>query len=169
MIEDNAEALGTQCINKRYTGTFGEMSSFSFFVAHHMSTIEGGMVITNNFDNYEMLKMVRSNGCDRQLSQISKNKLIKKFKTNDFYSKYIFYNLAYNLRPTEINGYLGLEQLKKLKKNLILRNKIFFKIYNSYILNNNLIKFNFKKIYFFSPFSFPLFFLSFFFPFSRAK
>ena len=96
-----------------------------------------------------MLKMVRSNGWDRQLSQISKNKLIKKFKTNDFYSKYMFYNLAYNLRPTEINGYLGLEQLKKLKKNLILRNKIFFKIYNSYILNNNLIKFNFKKILFF--------------------
>ena len=156
MIEDNAEALGTQCINKRYTGTFGEMSSFSFFVAHHMSTIEGGMVITNNFDNYEMLKMVRSNGWDRQLSQISKNKLKKKFKTTDFYSKYIFYNLAYNLRPTEINGYLGLEQLKKLKKNLILRNKIFFEIYNSYILNNNLIKFNFKKIYFFSPFSFPV-------------
>ena len=130
------------------------MSSFSF-VAHHMSTIEGGMVITNNFKQYEMLKMVRSNGWDRQLFKNTKI-TAKKYNTNTFYSKYTFYSLAYNLRPTEINAFIGLEQLKKLKKNLLIRNKIFFKIYESYSKNKNLVSFSFKKIKFFSPFSFPV-------------
>ena len=156
LIEDNAEALGTINTNHKLTGSYGEMSSFSFFVAHHMSTIEGGMVITDDFKNYEMLKMVRSNGWDRQLSDKTQKKLQKKYKTDAFYSKYTFYNLAYNLRPTEINAFVGIEQLKKLKKNLLLRNKIFFQIYNSYLNNKNLIKFSFKKIKFFSPFSFPV-------------
>ena len=82
-----------------------EMSSF-LFVAHHMSTIEGGMVITNDFKKYEMLKMVRSNGWDRQLSFKTKKEL-QKYNTDSFYSKYTFYNLAYNLRPTEINAFVG--------------------------------------------------------------
>ena len=58
LVEDNAEALGTVNTSNKLTGSYGDMSSFSFFVAHHMSTIEGGMVITNDFKNYEMLKMV---------------------------------------------------------------------------------------------------------------
>tara|TARA_B100000963_G_scaffold179953_1_gene156338 strand:- start:920 stop:2086 length:1167 start_codon:yes stop_codon:yes gene_type:complete len=156
LIEDNAEALGTINSNNKLTGSYGEMSSFSFFVAHHMSTIEGGMVITNDFKKYEMLKMVRSNGWDRQLSFKTQKKLQKKYNTDSFYSKYTFYNLAYNLRPTEINAFVGLEQLKKLKKNLLLRNKIFFKIYKSYLENKNLVSLSFKKIKFFSPFSFPV-------------
>ena len=65
-----------------------------------MSTIEGGMVITNDFKQYEMLKMVRSNGWDRQLSTKTQKELKKKYNTDTFYSKYTFYNLAYNLRPT---------------------------------------------------------------------
>ena len=60
------------------------------------------------------------------------------------------------MRPTEINAFVGLEQLKKLKKNLVLRNKIFFKIYKSYLQNKNLVNLSFKKIKFFSPFSFPV-------------
>ena len=130
LIEDNAEALGTINTSNKLTGSYGEMSSFSFFVAHHMSTIEGGMVITNDFKQYEMLKMVRSNGWDRQLSIKTQKELKKKYNTDTFYSKYTFYNLAYNLRPTEINAFVGLEQLKKLKKNLVLRNKIFLKSIN---------------------------------------
>ena len=156
LIEDNAEALGTINTSNKLTGSYGEMSSFSFFVAHHMSTIEGGMVITNDFKQYEMLKMVRSNGWDRQLSTKTQKELKKKYNTDTFYSKYTFYNLAYNLRPTEINAFVGLEQLKKLKKNLVLRNKIFFKIYKSYLQNKNLVNLSFKKIKFFSPFSFPV-------------
>ena len=85
------------------------------------------MVVTNDFRYYEMLKMVRSNGWDRQLSLKSKNQLKKKYKTDNFYSKYTFYNLAYNLRPTEINAFIGLQQLKKLNKNLKLRKKFFIK------------------------------------------
>ena len=69
--------MGTINTNHKLTGSYGEMSSFSFFVAHHMSTIEGGMVITDDFKNYEMLKMVRSNGWDRQLSDKLK-KITKK-------------------------------------------------------------------------------------------
>ena len=121
-----------------------------------MSTIEGGMVITNNFKNFEMLKMTRSNGWNRQLSENTKNVLMKKYKTDQFYSKYTFYNLAYNMRPTEINAFIGIEQLKKLNKNLKRRNKFYFQIYQEYKNNNNLLNFDFKNFKFFSPFAFPV-------------
>ena len=123
LFEDNCESLGT-VTNKKLLGTYGLMSSSSFYVAHHISTIEGGMVITSNEKVDEQLKLIRANGWDRNLSNIQKKKIRKKNNIiNDFEAKYIFYDLGYNLRPTEITGYLGSLQLKENKKIIDAREK----------------------------------------------
>lgn len=121
LIEDNCEALGTELSGVK-TGSFGRAASFSFFVAHHLSTIEGGMVCTNDGDLAEMLVMVRANGWDRNLPPAQQQKWRDRFAIrSDFEAKYAFYDLAYNMRPTEITGFLGLEQLQYLDRNIACR------------------------------------------------
>jgi len=83
LIEDNCEALGTE-LPAGKTGTFGLMSSFSFFVAHHMSTIEGGMVCTNDNELAQMLKIVRANGWDRNLQAIEQQNKFSVLLCNGF-------------------------------------------------------------------------------------
>lgn len=135
LLEDNCEALGTELPQGR-AGNFGLASSFSFFVAHHMSTIEGGMVCTDNEDLLEMLKIVRANGWDRNLSAVQQRKWRLKYGIkSEFDAKYTFYDLAFNLRPTEITGFLGLEQLKYLHENVSVR-------YNNYLRFEKIIKDN---------------------------
>ena len=107
LIEDNCESLGTVYQNK-LLGNYGLASTFSFYVGHHMSTIEGGAVCTDDDDLAEMLRIVRAHGWDRNLSNDQQLKIRNKFNVNStFYSRYTFYNLGYNLRPTEINGFIG--------------------------------------------------------------
>ena len=102
LIEDNCEALGSVVSGKK-SGNYGLASTFSFFVAHHMSTIEGGMVTTDDNDLEEMLRIVRANGWDRNLNSEQQFKIRKQHNiTSEFDSKYTFYDLGYNLRPTEI-------------------------------------------------------------------
>tara|TARA_Y100000590_G_scaffold280653_1_gene315315 strand:- start:192 stop:1343 length:1152 start_codon:yes stop_codon:yes gene_type:complete len=126
LIEDVCESHGA-CFNNKKLGTYGLMSNFSFFYAHHMSTVEGGMVCTNNKKLYNDLCMLRSHGMIRE----SKNlKVINKFK-NKFPSlnpQFIFAFPAYNVRNTEINAVIGRNQLKRLDKNNIKR-KINFKLF----------------------------------------
>jgi CDP-6-deoxy-D-xylo-4-hexulose-3-dehydrase len=110
LIEDNCESLGSEIGNKKL-GTFGIASTHSTFVGHHLSTIEGGFVITDLEELDNMLKMVRAHGWNRSLSEKSKIKLREKWKVSEFYDLYTFYELAYNLRPTEINGFLGNSQI----------------------------------------------------------
>ena len=115
LLEDNCEALGTELVLGK-TGNFGLVSSFSFFVAHHMSTVEGGMACTNDEEVGQMLRIVRANGWDRDLSRAQQSTLRKKFKVNnEFEAKYTFYDLGFNFRPTEITGFLGLYQLNYIK------------------------------------------------------
>lgn len=121
LIEDNCESLGTELSEGR-AGGFGEMSSYSFFVAHHMSTIEGGTVCTDDPELAEMLRIVRANGWDRNLPPDRQAPLRHKHGIlNEFEAKYAFYDLGYNLRPTEITGFLGLEQLKYLDAAVTVR------------------------------------------------
>ena len=128
LIEDNCESLGTVYKGKKL-GNFGLASTFSFYVGHHMSTIEGGAVCTDNEQLASMLRMVRAHGWDRNLNAKSQNKIRTKHHINSsFYSRYTFYDLGYNLRPTEINGFLGNQQLKYLNKIVKRRNEIFMKI-----------------------------------------
>ncbi len=109
-LEDNCEALGSRAFNK-LLGNFGQASTFSFFVGHHLSTIEGGMVCTDDEELYSMLVMVRAHGWDRDVSDSLKSQLRLNNGISEFYSKYTFYELAYNARPTEISGFLGNSQM----------------------------------------------------------
>jgi len=126
LIEDNCESLGS-VYKKRKLGNFGLMSSFSFYVGHHMSTIEGGAICTDDENIATMLRLVRAHGWDRNLSFMKQNEIRRKFKINStFYSRYTFYDLGYNLRPTEIAGFIGIQQLKYLDEVIAKRQKNFF-------------------------------------------
>jgi CDP-6-deoxy-D-xylo-4-hexulose-3-dehydrase len=130
LIEDNCESLGTETIWGK-TGNFGLASTFSFFVAHHLSTIEGGMICTDSDELAEMLKIVRANGWDRNLTGIQQAKWRNRYEINsEFEAKYSFYELGFNLRPTEITGFLGLFQLQFIDEVLEARAKIFLEIEN---------------------------------------
>lgn len=115
LLEDNCESLGSEYDGQKL-GNFGLASTFSFFVGHHLSTIEGGAVCTDDKELAVSLRMVRSHGWDRHLPIKEQRKLRGKYRISDFYAKYTFYDLAYNIRPTEIQGFLGLEQLKYIEE-----------------------------------------------------
>jgi CDP-6-deoxy-D-xylo-4-hexulose-3-dehydrase len=155
LLEDNCEALGTDLPHGR-TGNFGLASTFSFFVAHHMSTIEGGMACTDDPDVAEMLKIVRANGWDRNLSpeQQQKWRTIHKVES-EFYAKYAFYDLAYNLRPTEITGFLGRCQLKFLEYNIGRRTAIYRAVNDVVDQNPDFIPLELGHIKRFSSFGLP--------------
>ena len=126
-FEDNCESLGSEYKNIKL-GNFSIASTTSFFVGHHLSTIEGGMILTDNLEIYETAKIVRTHGWSRDISSDTKNKLMKKFKIDKFYNLYSFYDLGYNLRPTEIQGFLGLIQLKYLDEIIRKREKNFLSL-----------------------------------------
>jgi CDP-6-deoxy-D-xylo-4-hexulose-3-dehydrase len=112
LIEDVCESHGATFKGQKL-GSFGFASNFSFYYAHHMSTIEGGMVCTDDPDFYEMLRMFRSHGMVRE----SKSDALKnRYKTDwpDLNPDFIFAFPAYNVRSTEINAVMGRSQLKRL-------------------------------------------------------
>lgn len=111
LFEDACEALGT-VYKGRKLGSFGLGGTFSFFVGHHMSTIEGGMVVTDDDDLAKELKLIRSHGWDRHLLPREQSELRRRHEVDDFYALYTFYNLGNNFRPTEISGFLGQKQLR---------------------------------------------------------
>jgi len=116
LIEDNCESLGTVYKGKKL-GNYGFASTFSFYVGHHMSTIEGGAVCTDDNDLETQLQMVRAHGWDRNLSEKKQLKIRTKYNINSsFYSRYTFYDLGYNMRTTEIQGFLGNIQLRYLSE-----------------------------------------------------
>lgn len=110
LLEDNCEGLGSK-VKGVHLGNFGLASTFSFFIGHHLSTIEGGMVCTDDDKVWRMLLMVRAHGWDRNLQRRDQDGLRKEFGVTPFFGKYTFYDLGYNVRPTEINGFLGNSQL----------------------------------------------------------
>ena len=115
LIEDVCESHGALFKNKKL-GTFGLISNFSFYYAHHMSTIEGGMISTNNREIYELSRILRSHGMVREIENVKiKKNYIKKYK--NLSEKFIFLHDAYNMRNNEIGALLGINQLKKLDQN----------------------------------------------------
>lgn len=106
LLEDNCESLGSK-YKGTLLGNFGLVSTFSSFVGHHFSTIEGGMICTDDDNLHNMMLMVRAHGWDRNLDTEKQQEIRKENKIDDFFAKYTFYDLAFNARPTEINGFLG--------------------------------------------------------------
>tara|TARA_B100000579_G_scaffold100815_1_gene80175 strand:+ start:1155 stop:2327 length:1173 start_codon:yes stop_codon:yes gene_type:complete len=141
LIEDVCESHGAMH-NKKKLGTFGLISNFSFYYAHHMSTIEGGMICTNNKKIYHIARALRSHGMAREIDdKKEENKIIKKYPKLS--PKFIFLYPAYNFRNNEIGAVIGINQLKSLDKNNKKRKKnflLFLKNLNSkmYITNFDL-------------------------------
>ena len=108
LLEDTCESLGTS-YKGRKVGTIGEMGSFSFFFSHHITTIEGGMVVTDNDDLAELLKALRAHGWTRHLEDRS---IEADYPEID--PRFMFCNVGYSVRPTEIQGAFGIHQLRKL-------------------------------------------------------
>lgn len=128
LIEDNCESLGTVFKGKKL-GNYGLASTFSFYVGHHMSTIEGGAICTDDEDVANMLHLVRAHGWDRNLAEKQQEEIRTKHNVNSsFYSRYTFYDLGYNLRPTEINGFIGNTQVPYLDEIVETRKNTFLEI-----------------------------------------
>jgi CDP-6-deoxy-D-xylo-4-hexulose-3-dehydrase len=134
LLEDNCESLGSKS-DGFMLGTYGLMSSMSMYFGHHISTIEGGMVFTSDYELYSILKMIRAHGWDRDLLESEKKSLREANEVKEFDSKFTFYYPGFNVRPTEINAFLGLRQLNKVD-NIVLKRKENFEFYQEYIKND---------------------------------
>jgi CDP-6-deoxy-D-xylo-4-hexulose-3-dehydrase len=146
LIEDNCESLGS-IYKKKYLGTFGEIGTFSFYCSHQISSGEGGMIVTNSFENYKIIKSLRAHGWDRDLN--IKNKKI-----------FNFVNEGFNVRPLEVSAAIGINQFKRLDKLKKIRSKnrnlIINSLKKSSLWNNQLHFFNNNKFLEPSWFGLPL-------------
>jgi CDP-6-deoxy-D-xylo-4-hexulose-3-dehydrase len=113
LLEDTCESMGCEYKGKKL-GTFGMMSSFSTFFGHHISTIEGGFVSTDDERLYEILVSLRSHGWDRDLNKDTQKELQKEWNVSEFDSMYTFYYPGFNLRSTDLQAFIGLGQIDKL-------------------------------------------------------
>jgi len=125
VIEDNCESLGSSKRSKKL-GTFGLASSHSFYFGHHISTIEGGMVSTDDRKFYNISLAIRSHGWARDMEKTFKKKLEKKYKVDEFESLYTFYYSGLNVRSTDLNAVLGIKQLKKIGSISKIRHRNFY-------------------------------------------
>jgi CDP-4-dehydro-6-deoxyglucose reductase, E1 len=119
LLEDCCESQGAK-INQKKVGNFGIAGSFSFYWGHHMSTIEGGMICTNDEKFYNLCLLKRSHGLARELPLKKQNFYKRKYSKNNF--KFLFLTDGFNLRSTEINAFLGLKMLKKINSWIKIRN-----------------------------------------------
>ena len=130
LLEDNCESM-CATFNKKNCGTFGLMGTHSLFFAHHMQTMEGGVILTDNFEVYNYLKSIRAHGWTRDLNKNSKLN-IKNSKS--LYDKFTFVAPGYSVRPLEIEAAAGNVQIEKLKKFIDIRRKnstIFKKLFSN--------------------------------------
>ncbi len=121
LIEDVCESHGATFQGRR-VGSFGLASNFSFYYAHHLSTIEGGMICTNDADLYETVRMMRSHGMVRELDSLERKEEYWEAHP-DLNPDFIFAYPAWNVRSTEINAIIGRSQLPRLDGNVQLRTK----------------------------------------------
>lgn len=120
LIEDNCESLGAE-FSGRKTGTFGLMGSFSSFFSHHISTMEGGVILTDNEDIYHILLSLRAHGWTRNLPP--ETRIAGTKNPDDFFESFRFILPGYNVRPLELSGAIGREQIKKLDRLILGRRR----------------------------------------------
>ena len=154
-FEDNCEALGSVVAGK-LLGNYGVASTFSFFVGHHLSTIEGGMICTDDSELKDHLIMARAHGWDRSLDAESQQKIRTQYGINDFYAKYTFYDLGYNVRPTEINGFVGNNQIAYWDEIVTKRHQNFERLHRAIKGNSHLASLRFDQMDVVSSFAVPV-------------
>lgn len=118
-MEDNCESMDAELAGRR-TGTFGDVSTYSTFFSHHISTMEGGMVATDDRETWELARCLRAHGWTRDLPD---DTTIYQKGADDFFEAYRFILPGYNVRPLELSGAIGIEQLKKLPDMTAARRK----------------------------------------------
>jgi len=119
LFEDNCESMGAE-LNGKFCGTFGDIGTFSTFFSHHISTMEGGIILTENEETFHLMKSLRAHGWTRDLPYDSS---IYDRGEDDFYEAYRFILPGYNARPLDLSGAIGIEQLKKLDSMIAIRRK----------------------------------------------
>ena len=153
LLEDTCESMGSKFEDKNL-GTFGCMSSFSTYFGHHISTIEGGFISTDDKEVYDVLVAVRSHGWDRDLDEEKQNELRAKWDVDSFNSLYTFYYSGLNVRSTDLQAYIGLGQIDKLDSVCVTRNKNFL-LYDK-LIKNNYWKVPLQKTNYISNFAYPV-------------
>ncbi|PKH85336.1 DegT/DnrJ/EryC1/StrS family aminotransferase [Colwellia sp. Bg11-28] len=120
ILEDNCESMGAT-IEGKQAGTFGVMGTFSSFFSHHIATMEGGCIVTDDEELYHILLCIRAHGWTRNLPKF--NKVSGEKSDDPFEESFKFMLPGYNARPLEMSGALGIEQLKKLPSFIDIRQK----------------------------------------------
>lgn len=143
LLIDNCEGQGSKYFVKEHgletekipLECFGLMSSCSTYFGHILSTIEGGMITTDDEELYNLLKMLRSHGWTRDIDEQRSRALQQKYNISDFNQLYTFYHPAFNVRSTDLQAFIGLMQLKRLDLVTQARNNN-YKLYNNLVVNS---------------------------------
>ena len=153
LLEDVCESMGSK-YDDAYLGSFGMASFYSLYFGHHLSTIEGGFINTDDEELYHLLLMMRSHGWDRDLPEQTQKQLREEFQTSDFDSLYNFYVPGMNVRSTDLQAFIGLRAIDKLD-NYSHKRRNNFHHYNNEI-KNNILKLEEKQDDFVSSFAIPI-------------
>lgn len=153
LIEDVCESMGSKFEDK-YLGTFGVVSLFSLYYGHHLSTIEGGLICTNDSELNDIIVSMRSHGWDRDWSNEKQKEYRDKYNIDDFNSLYTFYYPGFNFRSTDLQAFIGLTQVDKLDKFSINRENNFKLYYDNITINELKIKYDDRN--FISNFAYPI-------------
>ena len=153
LLEDVCESMGSK-YNNQYLGSFGFASFFSMYFGHHLSTIEGGFINTNDEDFYHLLIMMRSHGWDRDLPEWKQKQLREEHNCTEFNSLYNFYVPGMNLRSTDLQAFIGLRAIDKLDP-YAQRRRDNFNYYITHLKSNQLHLEERKKDYI-SSFAIPI-------------
>jgi CDP-6-deoxy-D-xylo-4-hexulose-3-dehydrase len=155
LLEDNCESLGSKA-GGWLLGNYGQAATFSFFIGHHLSTIEGGMVVTDDDELHEMLLIARAHGWDRNLAPERQKELRAQAGVDDFYARYTFYDLASNFRSTEINGFIGTLQMQYWDEIVERRVKNFHRFQEAVAANDDFYRLDVSHMETVSNFSMPV-------------
>ena len=153
LLEDVCESMGSKHQNQ-YLGSFGLASFYSMYFGHHLSTIEGGFINTDDEELYHLLLMMRSHGWDRDLPKNVQKDLREEFNSNDFNSLYNFYVPGLNVRSTDLQAFIGLRAIDKLDEYSYKR-RVNFHQYKRKIMYN-VLNLNENKNDFVSSFAIPI-------------
>ena len=134
LLEDACESFGSQYHGQKL-GTFGTMSMFSTYFGHHLSTIEGGILCTNSTEIAADARCIRNHGWDRDYDEDKRKKLRNKHNISEVDSLYTFYMHGFNVRSTDLQAFIGIEQLEKAD-NVNIRRENNFNIYRRLLKNN---------------------------------
>lgn len=152
LIEDACESMWSSYNNKRL-GTFGAAGLFSLYFGHHVSTIEGGLINTDDKQLYEYMTMIRSHGWDRDLPEATQQSLRSAHDLKDFESMFKFYVPGMNLRSTDLQAFLGLRAIDKIEPYSTIRNQNL--TYYCESISNNMLSITNSTEHFNSNFAYP--------------